>query len=66
MSLYHVYFSNDIFIVFMTAMSTMDQNVDILRESLHLRGIGVACRGVEELHRLLLASLESIVDTNNI
>ena len=44
----------------------MDHNVNILRVIGHLRDIGVDWRDGYEIHRLLLASLESIVDTNNI
>ena len=50
MPLYHVYFSNDIFIVFMIPMATMDHNADILRVIVHLRDIGVAWTGGDELH----------------
>ena len=41
----------------------MDHNVDILRLIGHLRDIGAAWMGGDELCRSLLASLESIVDT---
>ena len=65
MSLYHVYFSKDIFIVFMIKVVYMDHNAEILRVICLLRDIGVAWRGGDELHNSLSASLESIVDNIN-
>ena len=62
MSLYHVYFSNDIFTVFIIRVAIMDQNVDILREIGHLRYIGVTWGG-DELCHSLVTSLDVIVDT---
>ena len=44
MTLYHVYFSNDILFVFIIAVDTMDQNANILRE------ISASWRGGNELH----------------
>ena len=61
MSLFHVYFSNDVFLL-MCAVSIMDQNAKILRDIGHLREIGVAWRGGDEFHHSLEASLDSIVD----
>ena len=58
-----VYISNDILFVFMIAMDTMDNNAEILRFIAHLRGIGFAWRGGDELHCSLSDSLLSIVDT---
>ena len=59
-----VYISNDILFVFMIAMATMDRNnAEILRFIGHLREIGSAWRGGDELHRSLSDSLLSIVDT---
>ena len=52
-----MYFYNDIFIVFMIAVATMDQNAEILRETTHLRVIGVTWRGGDELRHSLPASL---------
>ena len=63
MSLYHVYFSNDIGIVFMIEVADMDHNVDILRVIGHLRDVSAAWRGGDELNRSLSMSLESIIDT---
>ena len=59
-----VYISNDILFVFMIAVATMDRNnAKILRFIGHLREIGSAWRGGDELHRSLSYSLLSIVDT---
>ena len=59
-----VYISNDILFVFMITVATMDRNnVKILRFIGHLREIGLAWRGGDELHRSLSDSLLSIVDT---
>ena len=59
-----VYISNDILFVFMIAVATMDNNnVEILRFIVHLREIGSAWRGGDELHRSLSDSLLTIVDT---
>ena len=58
-----VYISNDILFVFMIAVVTMDNNVEILRVIGHLREIGSAWRGGDELCRSLSNSLLSIVDT---
>ena len=44
-----VYISNDILFVFMIAMATMDNNAEILRFIAHLREIGSAWRGGDEL-----------------
>ena len=44
-----VYFSNDISFVFMIAMATMDNNDEILRVIGHLREIGFAWKGGDEL-----------------
>ena len=49
MSLYHVYFFSDIFFVFIIAVATMDHNADIFRVIGHLRDIGFAWRGRDEL-----------------
>ena len=65
MSLYHVYFSKDIFIVFMIEVVYMDHNAEILRVIHHLRDIGVAWRGGDEIHISLSTLLESIIDTIN-
>ena len=59
-----VYISNDILFVFMIAVATMDRNnVEILRFIGHLREIGSAWRGGDELRHSLSDSLLSIVDT---
>ena len=58
-----VYISGDILFVFMIAVATMDNNVKILRVIGHLREIGYAWRGGDEIHRSLSDSLLSIVDT---
>ena len=59
-----VYISNDILFVFMIAAATMDRNnADILRFISHLREIGSAWRGGDELHHSLSDSFLSIVDT---
>ena len=59
-----VYIFNDILFVFMIAVATMDHNnVEILRFIGHLREIGSAWRGGDELRRSLSDSLLSIVDT---
>ena len=50
-----VYISNDILFIFMIAVATMDNNVEILRVITHLREIGSAWRGGDELHRYLSA-----------
>ena len=63
MSLYHVYFYNDIFIVFMIPVVVMDHNVEILRVNGHLGDIGFAWRGGDDLRCSLLASFLTIVDT---
>ena len=47
----------------MIAVAAMDYNAKILRVIVHLREIGYAWRGGDELHCSLLTSLESIVDT---
>ena len=58
------YISNDILFVFMIAMATMDRNnVEILRFIGHLREIGSAWRGGDELCHSLSDSLLSIFDT---
>ena len=57
-----MYFSNDVFIVLMIAMVAMDHTTNILRVIGHLRDIGAAWRGGDELCCSLSASLESIVD----
>ena len=44
-----MYFSNDIFIVFLIAVANMDHNGDSLRVIGHLRDISVAWRGVDEI-----------------
>ena len=53
----------DILFVFMIAVATMDNNVEILRFIAHLTEIGFAWRGGDELRRSLSYSLLSIVDT---
>ena len=58
-----VYFSNDILFVFMIAVATMDHNEEILRVIGHLREIGSAWRGGDELRCSLSASFLTIVDT---
>ena len=58
-----VYIYNDILFVFMIAVATMDNNAKILRVIGHLREIGFAWRGGDELCRSLSDSLLSIVDT---
>ena len=58
-----LYFSNDILFVFMIAVDTMDNNVEILRVIGHLREIGSSWRGGDELHRSLSKLLLTIVDT---
>ena len=59
-----VYISNDILFVFMIAVATMDHNnAEILRFIVHLREIGSAWRGGDEIHCSLSDSLLSIVDT---
>ena len=58
-----VYIFNDILFVFMIAVATMDNNAKILRFISHLRDIGSAWRGRDELHHSLSNSLLSIVDT---
>ena len=59
-----VYISNDILFVFMIAVATMVRNnAEILRFIGHLREIGSAWRGGDELRRSLSDSLLSIVDT---
>ena len=63
MSLYHVYFSNDIFIVFMIIVVVVDHNADILRVIDHLRDIGSSWRGGDEICHSLSTSLQTIVDT---
>ena len=63
MSLYHVYFLNDICFVFMIAVATMDQNANILRVITHLREIGATWRDGDEIHCSLSTTLESIIDT---
>ena len=60
-----MYFSNDVFFVFMIAVATMDQNVNILRFIGHLRDIGSAWRGGDEIRCSLSALLLNIVDTIN-
>ena len=47
----------------MIAVATMDNDVEILRVIGHLREIGYAWTGGDELHRSLLDSLLFIVDT---
>ena len=47
----------------MIAVATMDHNADILRVIGHLREIGSAWRGGDELRRSFSTSLLSIVDT---
>ena len=58
-----VYISNDILFVFMIAVATMDNNAEILRIISHLREIGSAWRGGDELHCSLSDYLLSIVHT---
>ena len=58
-----VYISNDILFVFMIAVTTMDNNAEILRVIGHLREIRSAWRGGDELRHSLSNSLLSIVDT---
>ena len=48
-----VYFSNDILFVFMIGVATMDHNENILRVIGHLRDIGYAWRGGDELRHSL-------------
>ena len=48
-----VYISNDILFVFMIAVATINNNVEILRVIGHLREIGSPWRGGDELHRSL-------------
>ena len=45
------------------AVATMDNNVEILRVIVHVRDIGSAWRGGDELHQSLSDSLLTIVDT---
>ena len=47
----------------MIAVDTMDNNAKIPRVIAHLREIGYAWRGVDELHHSLSDYLLSIVDT---
>ena len=47
----------------MIALDTMDHNAEILRVIGHLREIGSAWRGGDELHLFFSASLLTIVDT---
>ena len=55
-----VYISNDILFVFMIAVATMDHNnAEILRFIAHLREIGSAWTGGDELHCSLSDSLLS-------
>ena len=58
-----VYISNNILFVFMIVVGTMDNNAEILRVISHLREIGSAWRGGDELRRSLSDSYSSIVDT---
>ena len=59
-----IYISNDILFEFMIPMATMDRNnAEILRFIHHLREIGLAWRGGDELCHSLSDSLLSIVDT---
>ena len=58
-----VYISNDILFVFMIAVATVDNNVEILRVIGHLREIGSSWRGGDELRYSLSDSLLTIVDT---
>ena len=59
-----VYISNDILFLFMITVATMDHNnAEILRFIGHLREIGSAWRGGDELCHSLSDSLLSIVDT---
>ena len=44
-SLYNVYFYNDMFCVSMIAVAITNPNVEILKEISHLREFGVAWRG---------------------
>ena len=48
-----VYISNDIFYLFMIAVATTNNNVEILRVIGHLREIGSAWRGRDDLRRSL-------------
>ena len=57
-----IYISNDILFVFMIVVATMDNNADILRVIAHLREIGSAWRGGDELHHSLSDSLLTIAD----
>ena len=57
-----VYIYKDILFVFMIAVAAMDKNAEILRVIGHLREIGSAWRGGDELHRSLSTSLLTIVD----
>ena len=57
-----VYISNNILFVFMIAMAAMDNNAKILRFIAHLREIGSAWRGGDELCLSLSDYLLSIVD----
>ena len=57
-----VYISNDILFVFMIVVATMDNNAEIVRVIAHLREIGSAWRGGDELCHSLSDSLLSIVD----
>ena len=63
MSLYHVYFSNDIFFIFMIVVATMDHNVEILRIIGHLREIGSTWRSGDDIYRSLSDSLLTLVAT---
>ena len=58
-----VYIANDILFVFMVAVATMHNNAEILRVISHLREIGFAWRGGDELCPSLSDSLLTIVDT---
>ena len=58
-----VYISKDILFVFIIAVATMDNNAEILRFIAHLREIGSAWRGGDELRHSLSDSLLSIVET---
>ena len=58
-----VYISYDILFVFMIAVATMDNNAEILRVIGHLKEIGSAGRGGDELCHSLSDSLFTIVDT---
>ena len=63
MSLYYVFIFAMIFFVFMIAVATMDNNDEILRVIGHLREIGSAWTGGDELCCSLSDSLLTIVDT---